>query len=49
MEQLAAVAWSLLTVVTVLVALGVAATTFGSDSRPCVGDSHTDARRSDWI
>jgi hypothetical protein len=49
MEQLAAVAWSLLTVITILVALGVAATIFSSDSRPCVGDSHTDSRRSDWI
>ena len=49
MEQLSTLLWGLVVVVSVLIALGAAAASFGADSRPCIGDSHTGAGRTDWI
>ena len=49
MEQLSTVAWGLMSVVTVLMALGVAAMLFGAASRLHIADEHTGKPRPDWI
>ena len=49
MEQLMTLVCGLMAVVTVLAAPGHGGGLFGTDSRPCVGDSHTGTQRTDWI
>jgi len=49
MEQFTIVASGMVIMATLLAVLGLAASIFGADSRPCVGDSHTDTPRTDWI
>jgi|GEM_PF-4152023 len=49
MEQLSAVVWGMLLVMSVLGVLGAAAMTLGADSRPSIEDSHTTTHRGDWV
>jgi hypothetical protein len=49
MGQLADVMWGAMAFVAVLGLIAAAAQAWGTDSRPCVGDSHTSHQDRMWI